>query len=146
MYILMVTFYRVLSPVLTPLTLQQEISYKSQLEYVPWAVSKNIESLEKEVEKVKEKYSSIFYSYNIFEIREVQASLKKHLCYCVLWCIIVNIGGDKVLYTTKELAEILKYNEETIRVKIRKGKIKAVKIGGEYRITEEEVERLKKGE
>ena len=71
MYILMVTFYRVLSPVLTPLTLQQEISYKSQLEYVPWAVSKNIESLEKEVEKVKEKYSSIFYSYNIFEIREV---------------------------------------------------------------------------
>ena len=78
--------------------------------------------------------------------REVQASLKKCLRYCELWCIIVNIGGDKVLYTTKELAEILKYNEETIRVKIRKGKIKAVKIGGEYRITEDEVERIKRGE
>lgn len=51
-----------------------------------------------------------------------------------------------MLYTTKELAEILKYNEETIRVKIRKGKIKAVKIGGEYRITEDEVERIKRGE
>lgn len=51
-----------------------------------------------------------------------------------------------MLYTTKEVAEILKYKEETIRVKIRKGNIKAVKIGGEYRITYEELERLKRGE
>lgn len=71
MYILMVTFYRVLSPVLAPITLEQEISCESQLKYIPWAVSKNMESLEKEVVKVKEQYSSTFYSYNIFEIREV---------------------------------------------------------------------------
>ena len=51
-----------------------------------------------------------------------------------------------MLYTTKEVAEILKYKEETIRVKIRKGNIKAVKIGGEYRIAEEELERLKRGD
>lgn len=71
MYILMVTFYRTTYPVFAPLTLEQEISYKSQLEYIPWAVSKNIESLEKEVEKVKKQYSATFNSHNIFEIREV---------------------------------------------------------------------------
>lgn len=79
MYILMVTFYRITSPILAPLTLEQEISYKSQLEYIPWAVSKNMESLEKEVEKVKEQHLATFYSYNIFEIREVSTSLKKTL-------------------------------------------------------------------
>lgn len=55
-------------------------------------------------------------------------------------------GGDNMLYTTKEVAEILKYKHETIRKKCRSGEIKAVKIGKGYRITEEEVERLKRGE
>lgn len=51
-----------------------------------------------------------------------------------------------MLYTTKEIAQILKFKETTIRSKIRDGKIKAVKICGEYRITDEELERLKRGE
>lgn len=51
-----------------------------------------------------------------------------------------------MLYTTKEVAEILKYKHETVRKKCRNGQIKAVKIGKGYRISEEEVERLKRGE
>lgn len=50
------------------------------------------------------------------------------------------------MYTTKEVAEIFKCHVETIRRKIRNGEIKVVKIGREYRISEEEVERLKRGE
>lgn len=56
------------------------------------------------------------------------------------------IGGDNMLYTTKEVAEILKYKHETVRKKCKSGQIKAVKIGKGYRISEEEVERLKIGE
>ena len=51
-----------------------------------------------------------------------------------------------MIYTTKEVAEILKYKHETIRKKCKSGEIKAVKIGKSYRISEEELERLKIGE
>lgn len=50
------------------------------------------------------------------------------------------------MYTTKEAAQIFKCNVETIRRMIRKGEIKTIKIGNDYRIPEEEVERLKRGE
>lgn len=50
------------------------------------------------------------------------------------------------MYTTREIAEMFKWNIETVRRKILSGKIKAVKIGKGYRISEEEVERLKRGE
>lgn len=48
-------------------------------------------------------------------------------------------------YTTNEVAEILKLNPETIRRKIKAGKIKAVSIGTRYRISEEEVKRFMEG-
>lgn len=50
------------------------------------------------------------------------------------------------MYTTKEVAEIFKWHEETVRRKIASGEIKAVKLGKAYRISEEEIERLKRGE
>ena len=50
------------------------------------------------------------------------------------------------MYTVREVAEILKLHYDTVRRKIKAGQIKAVKIGGTIRISEEEVERLKKGE
>lgn len=49
------------------------------------------------------------------------------------------------MYTVKEVAAIFKCNPETIKRKIYAGKIKAVKFGSEWRISEEEVERMKEG-
>lgn len=49
------------------------------------------------------------------------------------------------MYTVKEVAAIFKCNPETIKRKIYAGKIKAVKFGPEWRISEEEVERMKEG-
>lgn len=45
----------------------------------------------------------------------------------------------------KQVAEQLSLCEKTIRNLIKSGKIKAVRIGNSWRITEEEVERLKRG-
>lgn len=50
------------------------------------------------------------------------------------------------LYTTEEVAEILKYDVQTIRRFIREGKLSAHKIGKEYRIEEEDFEVLLKKE
>lgn len=43
------------------------------------------------------------------------------------------------LYTTEEVAEILKYDVQTIRRFIREEKITAYKVGKEYRIKEEDL-------
>lgn len=51
-----------------------------------------------------------------------------------------------MLYTSQEVADILRLKVTTVWAMIRDGKIKAVKIGKGYRISEEEVERLKRGE
>lgn len=51
-----------------------------------------------------------------------------------------------MLYIPQEVAEILRLKVTTIWSMIRDGRIKAVKIGKGYRISEEEVERLKRGE
>ncbi len=50
------------------------------------------------------------------------------------------------MYTTKELAEMFKVTERTIKNWIANGEIKTVKIGRTIRISEYEVERLKRGE
>ncbi len=51
-------------------------------------------------------------------------------------------GGDKMkYYTTKEVAEIMQLDVQTIRRKINKGEIKAARIGKEYRVSEEEIQR-----
>ena len=63
-------------------------------------------------------------------------------------CVIIFLQkvGDKMMYRIKEVAQILGFTERAVREWVRTGKIKAVKIMSEWRIPEEEVERLKRGE
>ncbi len=49
-------------------------------------------------------------------------------------------------YTVKELSQLVKISDITIRQWIHDGKLKSVKIGGARRIPKSEVERLIKGE
>ena len=51
-----------------------------------------------------------------------------------------------MMYKIKEVAKILGFTDRAVRKWDVEGKIKAVKIMSEWRIPEEEVERLKKGE
>lgn len=44
----------------------------------------------------------------------------------------------------KEAAEILHLNERTVRRWLNDGRIKGVKFGQEWRVSEEELERIKK--
>ena len=44
------------------------------------------------------------------------------------------------LYTTKEIADILKFTDRTIREMIKSDDIKAHKIRNEYRISEEQLQ------
>lgn len=57
-------------------------------------------------------------------------------------------GGDKVnLKTIRETAEIFGVCEETVRRWIKSKKIKSVSVGGRFiRISEDEIERIKRGE
>lgn len=47
------------------------------------------------------------------------------------------------MYSLKEVAEILKIHYVTVFRFVQQGKIKAVKVGGQWRVTEEELERIK---
>lgn len=47
------------------------------------------------------------------------------------------------MYTAKEIADILKLNERTVRNWINDGKIKAVKLNSEWRVSEEELNKIK---
>ena len=49
-------------------------------------------------------------------------------------------------YTPQEVAEITKFKVTTIWTKIRNGTIKATKIGREYRISQEALDKFLKGE
>lgn len=48
------------------------------------------------------------------------------------------------MFTLKEVAEKLRVSYLTVYKAVQDGRIKAVKIGRDYRVTEEEVERIKK--
>ena len=50
------------------------------------------------------------------------------------------------MYRIREVAQILGFTERAVRQWVMDRKIKAVKIMSEWRIPEEEVERLKRGE
>jgi len=52
---------------------------------------------------------------------------------------------NTVLFTTREVADILKIKETTVRNQIKLGKIAAVKTIGGWRIKGEELERLMRG-
>ena len=50
------------------------------------------------------------------------------------------------LYTLKEVSEIVQMNIITIYRHRKEAKLKTVKIGGEYRVTEEQLQEYLKGE
>lgn len=51
--------------------------------------------------------------------------------------------AHKILYTTKEAAEILPYkNAASVKARINEGKIKAEKVGRDWFITATEIQRL----
>ncbi len=45
------------------------------------------------------------------------------------------------VYTTKEMMEVLKFGKTKMNALLRSGEFPAVKIGGQYRITKDELER-----
>jgi len=49
----------------------------------------------------------------------------------------------KQLYSVKDLTDILKKSRQQIALDIKKGKIKAQKVGKAYVITQSEVDRIK---
>ena len=55
-------------------------------------------------------------------------------------------GGGPIpvpqFYTTDQVAELLHVNVKTVRELIKAKKLKAVKIGNEYRITEEHIRKF----
>jgi excisionase family DNA binding protein len=53
---------------------------------------------------------------------------------------------NMVLYTVKEVADILRVREITVRRQIASGKIKAIKMLGGWRIKQEELDRILRGE
>lgn len=56
------------------------------------------------------------------------------------------LGGEKVkTYTIKEASEILKYNAEYLRQKIKRKEIEAVKVGRKWILTEETIKEILKG-
>lgn len=50
------------------------------------------------------------------------------------------------MYSRKQVAEILNLHYKTIENMIKRGDIHAVKIGRQWRISEEELQRVMKGE
>jgi predicted site-specific integrase-resolvase len=55
------------------------------------------------------------------------------------------VSGVK-LYDVKEVADMLKSTEATIRVYFREGKLKGRKINGKWRVSEENLNRFINGE
>ena len=49
--------------------------------------------------------------------------------------------GTMRFYTTEEVAEIFKMHPKTIRRMCKNGEIRAMKLGGEYRISEEDLKK-----
>lgn len=57
--------------------------------------------------------------------------------------IILNKEDYSVIentYTPKQIAELFQVKKETIQKYIRKGDLKAIKIGNRYRVTEEQLQ------
>ena len=66
----------------------------------------------------------------------------------VLICSYTKRGDtvEREMFSIKETAQMLGFTDRAVRQWVLDGKIKATKIFSEWRITREEIERLKKGE
>jgi excisionase family DNA binding protein len=51
----------------------------------------------------------------------------------------VNISPAPTFYTTEEVAELLKISAKTVREMIKDKRLQAVRVGKEYRITEDQI-------
>jgi len=51
----------------------------------------------------------------------------------------VNISPAPTFYTTEEVAKLLKISAKTVREMIKDKRLQAVRVGKEYRITEDQI-------
>jgi len=51
-----------------------------------------------------------------------------------------------LLYTLKDLAKLLEVTERTLHTYVKDGKLKAVKIGGKWKVTQDNLQKFINGE
>lgn len=71
MYVLMVTFYKTVKPSLIPAAMDESVSLGYQFDYLPVAVSGDVEPLRKEAESIKKRFRGTYYSHQIIQVKEV---------------------------------------------------------------------------
>lgn len=69
MYVLMVSFYRVVAPVSAPAT--ADVFFSEKFDAVPFAVSHDREALEREAGAIKERFSATYHSHWIRAVKAV---------------------------------------------------------------------------
>lgn len=69
MYVLTVSFYRVVAPVFAPAT--ADVFFSEKFDAVPVAASRDREALEREAEAVKKRHPAIYHSHRISEVKVV---------------------------------------------------------------------------
>lgn len=69
MYVLTVSFYRVVAPVFAPADLHA--CWSEEFDAVPVAASRDREALEREAEAVKKRHPAIYHSHRISEVKAV---------------------------------------------------------------------------
>lgn len=71
MYVLMVTFRSTVLPSLLPATPGAFCSHGFDYEYMPVAVSQDVEHLREEAKGIRERFAGTYESHQILEVREV---------------------------------------------------------------------------
>lgn len=67
----MVTFRETVKPSLTTATMEESVSLCYQFDYLPVAVSGEIEPLRNEAESIKKRFCGTYYSHQIIQVKEV---------------------------------------------------------------------------
>lgn len=70
MYVLMVT-YKTAKPSLMPAAMDESVSLGYQFDYLPVAVSCEVEPLRNEAESIKKRFRGTYYSHKIIQVKEV---------------------------------------------------------------------------
>ena len=69
MYVLTVSFYRMIMPIFAPAA--SDAFWSEELDAVPVAASRDREALEREAEAVKKRHQAIYHSHRISEVKVV---------------------------------------------------------------------------
>lgn len=73
MYVLMITWHRVIAPALNPATHEACVyEAKAVFDVLPAGVSSSKEKLKERANELRERFAATFYSYQIFEIGVVE--------------------------------------------------------------------------